>query len=218
MKTSTAGFIAFVLMFNSGFAQSPILSARDLQQSLGMNLSYSFAREHFMKSEFHGFAYTNTLLRKSSGNHYFSHAFQVEYNQNKNKEYPYYLFNRVGLSAVNQVLFKISRRNSLTLVGAGVKAGWFFGVKSRDFRITHSAVVSGITDPDGKVFTVPLTYPLTYRMKKGFFSAGPHVSLNHFIPFTDRAYINLNLQYSYSFPSRSDFGVGGGVFLKLKEE
>lgn len=207
-----------IFVLNNGFAQHPVISDEELKKSLGINLSYSFIQDHSTKSKFNSFAYRNTFLRKSSGNHYLSHSLSVEYNQNTHKEYPYYLFNRTGFSSVNQALFKVSRRNSLTLVGAGIKGGWFFGVKPADFRITYDAVVSGITDPDGTVFTVPITYPLKYRMKKGFVSAGPHVSLNHFIPFSRFAYVNLNLQYTYSLPSASDYSCGVGLFLKLKDE
>lgn len=206
----------FAFAFNNCLSQTTSLSDEQLNKSISINFNYSSIQDYASKSKFNSFAYSNTFLKRKSQKYYISQALRAEYNTNTSKEYPYYLFNRFGISSISQALVRLNRGNSVTLIGGGVKVTYYMGLKATDFHIPENAVVS-VQLPHGGAFSVPIIHPYEYKPKKGFLSAGPHVSLNHFIPFSSEGMINFNVQYTYGFPSMSDFGCGVGLFLKLKE-
>jgi hypothetical protein len=210
-------FLLVAFGFSNCFSQAVQLSDDHLNKIIGINLNYSFIQDYGSKSKFNSFAFSNTFLKRRSQKYYLSQALRAEYNTDTRKEYPYYLFNRFGISSISQSLVRINKRNSTTLIGGGIKVAYYRGLKATDFNIPQNAVVS-VQQPNGGAFTVPIIHPFENRPKKGFMVAGPHVSLNHFIPFSSLGVINLNLQYSYVFPQMSDFGCGIGVFLKLSED
>lgn len=202
--------------FNNCLSQTTSLSDEQLNKSISINFNYSYIQDYASKSKFNSFAYSNTFLKKKSQKYYISQTLRAEYNSNTSKEYPYYLFNRFGISSISQALVRINRGNSVTLIGGGIKVTYYMGLKATDFHIPENAVVS-VQLPNGGAFNVPIIHPYEYKPKKGFLAGGPHVSLNHFIPFSSLGVINFNLQYTYGFPSMSDFGCGIGLFFKLKD-
>lgn len=205
-----------IFVLPNSYGQEQMITDYELKKGLGLNLHISYIDDYSNKSKFTGFAYSNSFLTKQAKNRYFLSTLKVEYNADNMRKYPYYLFNRFGISSSNQFVYKVSNKSSLTLIGGGLKVGYYLGVRPKDIYIADAESITVHTDEGA--FGVPVIYPYKEKFSRSFLSIGPQVSLNHFVPVGELVYMNLNLQYSYSLPSLADYSGGLGLFMKIKSK